>query len=86
MEKVETPSIATRMMDRGEFTLWHAWEGAAGRVEYWRGNSRNGACVRRLDDAGGMTRATHIIGEVLAVASIFAIPFAVAFFAYGFGY
>ena len=33
-----------------------------------------------------MTRALHIIGEVLAVASIFAIPFAVAFFAYGFGY
>lgn len=33
-----------------------------------------------------MTRALHILGEVLAVAMIFAIPFAVCFFAYGFGY
>lgn len=29
--------------------------------------------------------AITILGEVLAVASIFALPFAVSFFAYGFG-
>lgn len=33
-----------------------------------------------------MTRALHIIGEIVAVAAVFAIPFAVAFFAHGFGY
>jgi hypothetical protein len=33
-----------------------------------------------------MTRALHIIGEIAAVAAVFAIPFALSFFAYGFGY
>ena len=67
MKKIDTPNTVARMMDRGWFTLWHAWEGDDGRVEYWRGNHQNGACVRRMDDAGGMISVTHYIfpGEAL---------------------
>lgn len=48
-----------RMMDRGTFTLFHAWGiGEGFSVEYWRGIDNNGACLRTLHD-GQMVSITH---------------------------
>lgn len=48
-----------RMMDRGTFTLFHAWDlGDGYAVEYWRGTDNNGACLRTLLN-GRMISVTH---------------------------
>lgn len=48
-----------RMMDRGIFTLFHAWDiGEGFAVEYWRGTDNNGACLRTLHN-GQPVSTTH---------------------------
>jgi len=56
-----------RMMDRGMFTLFHAWDaGDEWRVEYWRGIEGNGACLRVLH-AGDALRIVHFKMPGLAI-------------------
>lgn len=48
-----------KMMDRGMFTLFHAWDiGDSFTLEYWRGSDNNGACLRTLH-TGQMVSVTH---------------------------
>lgn len=46
-----------RLMDKGDFTAWHAWDMPFGRVEYWRGDfDKDGGAVRFLDPDGDLVR------------------------------
>ena len=56
---IETPTQTARMMDRGTFDLFHAWDMGDGfTLEYWRGTDNNGACLRTLHD-GRAVSITH---------------------------
>jgi hypothetical protein len=51
--------IRARMVDRGMFVLFHAWDiGHGFAVEYWRGDENNGSCLRTLHD-GRAVSITH---------------------------
>lgn len=56
---VPADTAQERIMDRGMFDLFHAWDTGDGfRVEYWRGIDNNGAILRTLHN-GRMARCTH---------------------------
>lgn len=56
---IPTTDQQARMMGRGTFSLFHAWDMGDGAVlEYWRGSDNNGACLRLLYE-GQMAHITH---------------------------
>jgi hypothetical protein len=56
---IDIDHAPARMMDRGMFQFFHAWDcGNGDTVEYWRGLDDNGACIRELHD-GTPIRTTH---------------------------